>query len=116
MLLLGPPQIWMVVVPFVDKAFAIDGCVTTMGVGFSTLTIAAAAIALTGVLAAAPTSLVNPVATLRVMVTRNTFTGSDADSDAGSSPTVAAAGKSKATVSFAVPPKPFFLAWTQGVT
>ena len=42
----GPPHILIPVVPFMESAFAIEGCVMTNGTGEITFTMAAVAVAL----------------------------------------------------------------------
>ena len=42
----GPPHILIPVVPFMESAFAIEGCVMTSGTGEITFTMAAVAVAL----------------------------------------------------------------------
>src|SRR5690349_5546208 len=111
MLLEGPPQMMMFVLPFVEREWLNVGWVTTMGVGDSTASIAATATALIGDAAGPPTRRMRPPVTDRVTVARRMFTGSPVDKVAGSRPTVAADGKSITTVSTAVPPKPFLRAW-----
>ena len=68
MLWVGPPQIWMEVVPFIESVFALDGSVIRSGVGDVIVVIAATAVADT-VVAAGPKNFINVVLTLRDTVT-----------------------------------------------
>src|SRR5439155_5016451 len=102
-LLLGPPHIVILVVPFIDSEPAKLGWVTTIGIGATMLVMAATPIALILDVAGPPTKRISPFASVRSTVTRTTFTGSEPER----ATPLTALGNSTLTVSLLVPPKPF---------
>ena len=111
-LLDGPPQMVIVGLPFELSAPESVGWVTRMGTGATTSTIAAIPIALT-VEVAGPSNRISPVFNVLWTVALITVTGSTVDRvTPGTAPEP---GKSKVTVSAAVPPNPLAAAYLQGV-
>src|SRR6266550_4394390 len=105
MLLVGPPHILIVGPPFMANDPASVGCRTIIGIGESTLAIAATALAL-AVEPVEPSSRINVVFRLRVIVTRIRLGSSSVESLAAGTPMLSGVGKSYAT-SGVVTPKPF---------
>jgi hypothetical protein len=111
-LLDGPPQMVMLVLPFPDNAFAAVGCVTMMGVGETTSTIAAVAVALMEVVAAAPKKRMKLLCTWRLMTILIWF-GLSLESVPEYPDAVV--GKLTVMVSSALVPKPWYDAYLQGI-
>jgi hypothetical protein len=109
MLRLGPPQIVIFGVPFIEREPGSVGWVIRIGTGASTSTIPAMAEADT-VDTVGPSRAINVVLTFRLTVTRMRAVGSVVDGEKLTPGTVVVAGKSTTTVSLAEPPKPFLLA------
>jgi hypothetical protein len=109
MLLPAPPQIVIFGFPPSRRDPDKVGCVTIIGIGAITLTMAATPTAL-ALEVGEPSSRIKLVSRVRVIVTRSRFTGSLEERVVGSTPTEPALGKSKATTSLAVWPKPLLRA------
>ncbi len=103
MLLVGPPQMVMVLPPFFEKEPLIVGCKTRIGTGDTTLTMAAVADATIFEVEGPPTNRINPFGRVRVIFTRIRVTGSVVDKVTPA----AEVGKSTVTTSFEPLPNPF---------
>jgi hypothetical protein len=104
----APPQIWISEFPLTENEPAILGCVTMIGTGATTSTMAATAMALADEVGE-PSNPIRVVFRVRVMVIWITVGGS-----ARLTPG-AVVGRAMTTWSAAAPPKPLLRAKTQGV-